>query len=66
MNVLMESSRHSENEVYAEVKGIFRKQPVKPENLSPLQERVRDVRAFISSRVFPYLDQFDRPENEEV
>ncbi|MFP4191170.1 MAG: hypothetical protein ACLFU6_03770 [Candidatus Hydrogenedentota bacterium] len=65
VNVLMESYRHSDNEVFAEVKAIFRNQPVKPENLFPLRERVRDARAFMSSRVFPYLDQFDRPEDED-
>lgn len=66
VNVLMESYRHSENEVYAEVKAIFRKPPVKPENVSPLRERVRDARAFMSGRVFPYLDQFDRPSGEDA
>ena len=66
VNVLMESYRHSENEVYAEVKAIFRKHPVKPDNLFPLRERVSDARAIMSGRVFPYLDQFDRPSGEDA
>lgn len=66
LNVSVESFRHSRNEVFVEVKGIFGRDPVGPDRLDLIENNMRGVRAFISDRIFPYLNQFDQAEDPLV
>lgn len=59
--VTAESFRHSRNEVFVEVKGIFGKRQVGAEEINVVLDNIRSVRSFISHRVYPYLNQFDQP-----
>ncbi len=61
--VTIESFRHSRNEVFVEVKGIFSKRQVGAEDMNGVLDNVRSVRTFISHRVYPYLNQFDQPQD---
>ena len=63
LNVIIESFRHSRNEVFVEAKGVFGRQPVDAESVSVILDNARAVRAFISERVYPYLEQFDHPKD---
>ncbi len=60
LNVLIESFRHSKNEVFVEVKGVFQGLRASPLDLSPFKENTFVVRNFISSNVYTYLNQFDQ------
>lgn len=57
----IESFRHSTNEVFVEVKGIFGRQPVAVNAMDPVIENLHQTRQFITDRVFPFLQQFDVP-----
>lgn len=57
--VTIESFRHSQNEVFVEVKGVFGRQQVDFENIHVILDNIRLVRNFITNRVGPYLDQYD-------
>jgi len=60
LHVIIESFRHSLNEVFVEVKGVFAGQRVDAENLETAADSIQRVRTFITDNVFPYLDQFDQ------
>lgn len=61
LNVAIESFRHSKNEVFVEVKGVFGRERVKREDFDRIVDNVRFVRAFITDSVQPYLAQYDLP-----
>lgn len=61
-NVNIESFRHSRNEVFVEVKGVFGRRRVRSEEVDIILNNIRNVRSFISTGVFPYLNQFDQPQ----
>ncbi len=61
LNVLIESFRHDTKEIFVEVKGIFAKHPVAPDEMDEIARNIRFVRSFITERIFPYVDQFDQP-----
>jgi len=58
-NVNIESFRHSRSEVFVEVKGVFGRRRVPVDALDPVLDNVASVRQFISTSVYPYLNQFD-------
>lgn len=60
LHVTIESFRYSRNEVFVEVKGIFGRVQVSPENLSLIPANIRAVREFISDNIHPYLNQYDQ------
>jgi hypothetical protein len=60
-HVLIESFRHSRNEVFVEVKGVFPRQPITAEQMGTAVENLESIRAFITDSVFPYMNQFDQP-----
>lgn len=62
LNITIESFRHSRNEVFVEVKGVFARQPVRLGDIGVILDNVRAVRAFITDRIYPYLNQFDQPQ----
>lgn len=64
LHVVVESYRHSRNEVFVEVKGIFRNAGIGPETLNPIDDNIAVVRSFISANLFPFLNQFDVPTEE--
>lgn len=61
----IESFRHSTNEVFVEVKGIFGRQAVPADSMEPIIENLRQTRQFITDRVYPFLQQFDLPAETE-
>ncbi len=64
LHVTIESFRFSLNEVFVEVKGVFGRQPVKPDALDIVVDNLQRVRDFISGPVYGYLNQFDVIEGE--
>lgn len=58
-HVTIESFRHSINEIFVEVKGVFIKQHITKTELDTAIENAHRVRTFITDNVFPYLDQYD-------
>lgn len=64
--VAIESYRHSEFEVYVEVKGVFARQRVMRDSLSQIADNFRMTRDFISESIFPFLNQYDTPEEDEA
>lgn len=60
-HVLIESFRHSRNEVFVEVKGVFGRTPAGAEKVTLILDNIRSAREFISARVYPYLNQHDQP-----
>ncbi len=62
LHVNIESFRFDPKEVFVEVKGVFGKKPIGPDDIDDAIENVRLVRAFISDHVFPYLNQYDSPQ----
>ena len=60
-NVTIESFRHSRNEVFVEVKGVFGRRRVQAEETDVILANIRQVRTFISQAAYGYLNQFDRP-----
>lgn len=63
-HVTIESFRHSNNEVFVEVKGIFGRQQIFPGQEESIIDNIRNVRTYITDNIFPYLDQYDIPEND--
>jgi hypothetical protein len=61
-HVTIESYRHSNKEVFVEVKGIFANQQIGPAELARSAEHIRLVRSFISNHIFPFLNQYDIPQ----
>lgn len=58
--VTIEPFMHSPKEMYVEAKGVFQT-PVDAASVEVLLDNVRNVRHFISDRIFPYLNQYDLP-----
>ncbi len=59
LHVTIESFRHSRNEVFVEVKGIFPNRRIGPTELQETSENIHLVRGFITNHVFPFLNQYD-------
>lgn len=59
LHVTIESYRHSRNEVFVEVKGVFGRHQATAEQFDIVVENIEAVRAFIRDSVFPYVNQFD-------
>ncbi len=59
LHVNIESFRHSTNEVFVEVKGIYGRKPTDAANIDPVIHNLHQTRMFITERVFPFLQQFD-------
>ena len=65
LHVVIESFRHSTTEIFVEVKGIFNNQHIDAESMETAAANIRLVRNFVTESIFPYLDQFDTPEDVE-
>ncbi len=61
LHVIIESFRHSRNEVFVEVKGVFTRPPLGPGELGLIEDHARYVRTFITDRIFPFMNQYDLP-----
>lgn len=59
LHILIESFRHSRNEVFVEAKGVFTRPPLGPAELGMVDDHARYVRTFVTGRVFPFLNQYD-------
>jgi hypothetical protein len=62
LHITIESFRHSRNEIFVEVKGIFANQNIGPAELAQSAANIHLVRNFISNHVFPFLNQYDTAE----
>lgn len=62
LNVTIESFRHSLDEIFVEVKGVFTKTPVPPGGIDTVLDNIQSVRQFISKQIYGYLNQYDLPE----
>ena len=62
IHLTVEPLKNSRNEVYVEAKGIFPKPAVHVRDMDIVTDHIQGLRSFITDRVFPYLNQFDRPE----
>ena len=60
LHITIESFRHSRDEVFVEVKGIFARKPVGPDDIEKVLDHLRYTRNFVSDQIFSYLNQFDR------
>lgn len=58
-HVSIESFRHSQDEVFCQVKGVFARPPIGVGDFMQITDHVREVRGFVSEQVFGYLNQFD-------
>ena len=61
LHVAIESFRHAVDEVLVEIKGIFGDAAIGREQLDALERNVESVRAFVTSSIHPFLDQYDTP-----
>ncbi|OQC05181.1 MAG: hypothetical protein BWX80_02188 [Candidatus Hydrogenedentes bacterium ADurb.Bin101] len=61
LHLNIESFRHSNNEVFVEVKTVFGRQAIGADNVEPLLTNLQHTRQFIAERVYPFLQQFDTP-----
>ena len=66
LHVNIESFRHSNDEMFVEVKGVFGRNPVVVAEAEEVIRNLRLVRQFISERVYPFLQQFDRPAGDSA
>lgn len=66
LHVVIESFRHSISEVFVEVKGVFANQQIGADNSAQLSANIQAVRTFITDSIYPYLEQFDVPEETEA
>lgn len=62
LHVLIESFRHNIREIFVEVKAIFGSQRLDSASIDTGLQNIHDVRDFITGNIFPYLDQFDLPQ----
>ena len=66
LHVTIESFKHSRNEVFIETKGVFANLKIDAEEMEPAVDHIKLVREFISDNIFPYLDQYDTPQEKEI
>ena len=66
LQVLIESSRHNSAEVLVEVKGLFQRLTIDTEDVESAVDNVRICRSFILESAFPYLNQYDTPQENPV
>ncbi len=64
LHAIVESFRHSNKEVFVEVKGMFGNRRFDQETMPKAADNIREVRAFISNHIFPYLNQYDVPQGD--
>ncbi len=62
-HVAIESFRHSRDEVFSEVKGVYARPPLGVGDFTQIVDHVREVRSFVSDGLFPYLNQYDIPQS---
>jgi hypothetical protein len=48
------------------VKGVFTRERVMRDNLGQIADNFRMTRDFISDRIFPFLNQYDTPEEDQA
>ncbi len=61
IHVTIEPFRNSPNEIFIEVKGIYKGEPLDIDSLERPLERIESLRAFVTDNIYPYLNQFDVP-----
>jgi hypothetical protein len=63
LNVTIESFARSRDELFVEVKAVFGRDRVARDALDTVCDNARGVRSFVSDRIFPYMNQFDIPQD---
>ncbi len=61
LHLLVESFRHSKNEIFVEAKGVFGRQQLDAAEMDVMMQNMQAVRSFISGPIYGYLNQFDEP-----
>lgn len=61
LHISIESFRHSNNEIFVEVKGIFGKRQIPWDAPETVIQNFRAVRKFITGNIYPFLAQFSMP-----
>jgi hypothetical protein len=64
LHIAIESFRHNVREIFVEVKGIFGGERLDSGSFETGLDNIREVREFIIGNIFPYLDQFDLPQEQ--
>jgi len=64
LHIIIESFRHNIREIFVEVKGVFGSQRIDSASLEMGLQNIHDVRDFITGNIFPYLNQFDLPQEQ--
>lgn len=65
-HILIESFRHNSREIFVEVKTVFTNLRIDPENIMTATHNVVAARNFITKSIYPYLEQFDIPQEETM
>lgn len=61
LNVIIESFKHSNKEIFVEVKGLFKGPLKNEETMADAVENIEVCRAFITDNIYPFLNQYDTP-----
>ena len=62
LHVIIESFKHSAQEIYVEVKGVYAQQQINLEQPDDAIANLKRVRQFITERIYPFLNQFESGE----
>lgn len=66
LTVTVESFRHSVNEVYVEVRGVFGRQRVERDSFPIVCDHIRQLRQFICDDLYGFMNQYDTPQQKGV
>lgn len=66
LHVIIESFKANPSEVFVEVKGIFSRLHIDAAGLDQTRENIQRVRSFITDCIFPFLNQYDTPREEQA
>lgn len=64
LHVTIEPFRAAPSELFVEVKGVYRGEPMGVEELDRALDQIQYVRDFVTDSVYPYLEQYDTPPEE--
>lgn len=61
LNVIIESFKHSNKEIFVEVRGLFKGPLMSEENMDGVIANIGLCREFITDHIYPFLNQYDTP-----
>lgn len=66
LNLIVESYRHGRNDVLVEAKGGYPNLEINAHSVEQLEAHINEVRSFVTENVFPFLQQYDVPQEPPV